>query len=148
MPQRADYVHLMADLLCESFDSVHGKQIVGLDIGCGASCIYSLLGAREYGWSFLASDFDAVALANASEIVEKNGLQEQIQFRQQRNALRALRGVLKRHEELAFCMCNPPFHESLEHARRAAERKWQGLGKSKSEKNYQALEFKGDFESD
>ena len=130
----------MADLLSESIEPILGPHIVGLDIGCGASCIYSLLGAKEYGWRFVASDVDSTALRNASELLKANGLEEQILLRTQRHRDKALRGVLK--DRVALQMCNPPFHESMEHAQKAALRKWERLGKRGAEKNYQVgLEF-------
>ena len=44
----------------------------------GASCIYSLLGAREYSWRFIASDIDELALQHAGELVAENDLKQQI----------------------------------------------------------------------
>ncbi|CAE8609194.1 unnamed protein product, partial [Polarella glacialis] len=148
VPQRVDYIHVMADLLAlPSNDTpgsprlpVRGPGVLGLDIGTGASCIYCLLGAREYGWSFIASDVDQSALANAAAILAQNGLETQVQLRLQRDPSRILRGVLGREETIAFCVCNPPFHESLQYARRSAGSKWRGLGKEDEqgvEKNYQ-----------
>ena len=49
-----------------------------LDIFAGASCIYSLLGAREYSWRFIASDIDELALQHAGELVAENDLKQQI----------------------------------------------------------------------
>lgn len=34
------------------------EGIRGLDIGTGASAIYPLLGAKVYGWAFIATDID------------------------------------------------------------------------------------------
>jgi ribosomal protein L11 methylase PrmA len=45
-----------------------------LDIGTGASCIYPLLGAKHFGWSFIASDIDSTAIASASCNVGLNDL--------------------------------------------------------------------------
>ena len=66
VPGRADYVHHIADLLAESAGTgtiPTGPEIRGLDVGTGASLIYPLIGAAAYGWSFLASECDAAALA-------------------------------------------------------------------------------------
>eukprot|EP00438_Fugacium_kawagutii_P028861 Skav214200 [mRNA] locus=scaffold2153:196926:199919:+ [translate_table: standard] len=46
-----------------------------------ASCIYSLLGAREYGWRFIATDIDQLALQHARQLVAENDLQKQIKLR-------------------------------------------------------------------
>ena len=37
----------------------------------------------------------------------------------------------RRPQVVAFSVCNPPFHETLEHAQRAASDKWQRLGNQK-----------------
>lgn len=56
--------------------------VISIDISTpGASCIYSLLGAREYAWRFIASDIDAVALQHAAQLVAENGLEKQITLR-------------------------------------------------------------------
>jgi hypothetical protein len=50
VPGRADYVHGLADLLATDHDGVvpRGAAVRVLDIGVGASCIYPLIGNREY----------------------------------------------------------------------------------------------------
>lgn len=47
----------------------------GIDVGTGASCIYPLLGAKVAGWSFLATEIDAVSAKWAEKNVRSNGLQ-------------------------------------------------------------------------
>lgn len=47
----------------------------GVDVGTGASCIYPLLGAKVAGWSFLATEIDAVSAEWAEKNVRSNGLQ-------------------------------------------------------------------------
>jgi 23S rRNA A1618 N6-methylase RlmF len=44
----------------------------GLDIGCGANLVYSLLGASAYGWHMTALDTDGSALAVADRILTAN----------------------------------------------------------------------------
>ena len=102
VPQRADYVHTIADLLNASLSIVAGDdqqaseaigpRIWGLDIGTGASCIYSLLGVREYGWSFIASDVDEVALRNAEDVLSANSLSSRITLRRQADPKQILEG--------------------------------------------------------
>lgn len=153
VPQRVDYLHVMADLLQQTLyedvvpdvvanqPPVHIRGLRGLDIGTGASCIYSLLGAREYSWRFIASDIDELALQHAEELVAENDLKQQIVLRQQKDPKLVLRGVLlKKDFSVAFAVCNPPFHESLERAQQAARDKWQRLGKELESKNYQGRE--------
>jgi len=132
IPGRADYVHGLADLLAQD----HGDQIpIGpsiraLDIGTGASCIYPLIGVREYGWRFVGSDIDANALASARAIIEQNpGLAERIELRTQTAHAHIFNGVVAGDERFELTLCNPPFHASAAEAAQDSERKWRKLGK-------------------
>ena len=69
VPGRADYLHLLADLLASEAPggaTPHGQAVRGLDVGVGASCIYPLIGHSEYGWSFVGSDVDERSLSSAA----------------------------------------------------------------------------------
>ena len=59
IPGRADYIHYLADLLCEhNFGrNPNGVKIKCLDVGVGANCIYPILGVTEYNWNFIGSSF-------------------------------------------------------------------------------------------
>ena len=80
IPSRADYIHHIHDLISSSSSSSssgsssRGSSIRGIDIGCGASLIYSLVGTNEYGWSFVSTDIDVGAIASARRIVENNNI--------------------------------------------------------------------------
>ena len=135
VPGRADYLHVIADLLAadnvgEGGSVPRGREIRGLDIGVGASCIYPLIGHAEYGWSFLASDIDDQSLVSAAAIARANDAP--VVLRRQPNAERVLEGVLRPREEgaVAFTLCNPPFYASAEEEAAAAARKWKGLRRS------------------
>src|SRR5665647_2527538 len=67
IPGRADYIHHVADLLA----GVTGLVRV-LDIGVGANCVYPIIGFKEYGWQFLGTDIDPVALEAAGKILKAN----------------------------------------------------------------------------
>ncbi|QHN85256.1 Methyltransferase-like protein [Arachis hypogaea] len=60
VPNRSNYIHWLNDLLSyhiiptNSICSQQGK-VRGFDIGTGANCIYPLLGASFFGWSFVGS---------------------------------------------------------------------------------------------
>lgn len=128
IPGRVDYIHYLADLLEGSLGTMpKGKEIRGLDIGVGSSCIYPILGQREYGWSFVGSEIDSLAIRSAMEIVEKNGLTEDIEIRQQHNQQDLFFGIIKKNEKFHFSMCNPPFHASKFQAEAAAKRKLSNL---------------------
>ena len=75
IPGRADYIFHLAELL--GFDTAaHSKETLQrhvriLDLGCGANCIYPLLGKSLFGWSFIGSETDKMALESAETILEK-----------------------------------------------------------------------------
>lgn len=75
VPNRLNYIHWINDLLSsEIIPSVQGltDRVRGFDIGTGANCIYPLLGASLFGWSFVGSDVTEVALEWATKNVESN----------------------------------------------------------------------------
>lgn len=133
IPGRADYLHHLADLLASSN---HGKiprgaRVRALDIGTGANCVYPLIGSSEYGWHFLGSEIDPVALAAATQIVKSNlGLGRKIELRLQRDPARMLGGLCRPGESFEVSLCNPPFHDSPEAAALGTRRKWKNLGKA------------------
>jgi 23S rRNA (adenine1618-N6)-methyltransferase len=145
IPGRADHLHYLADLLADLNGGVipRGNSIQVLDIGVGANCIYPLIGQREYGWQFVGSDIDKVALANAQSIVDANGLSETISLRLQVSAASIFQGVVKPNEVFDLCMCNPPFHASLAEARSGTQRKWKNLGIDSNKKKIPVLNFGG-----
>ncbi len=145
VPGRADQLHYLADLLAELNGGVipRGESLRVLDIGVGANCIYPLIGQREYGWQFVGTDIDAVAIANAQKIVEANGLGEVITLRLQASPSAIFQGVVKPAEVFDLSMCNPPFHASLAEARSGTQRKWKNLGVEANKKKVPVLNFGG-----
>lgn len=130
IPGRADYLHHLADLLRTSNGgkTPPGDRIRCLDVGTGANCVYPIIGASEYGWSFLGSDIDAVAVASAAMIVKLNPvLRRKIELRQQRRSDSAFDGIIQPGELFDASLCNPPFHASQAEARTAALRKLRNL---------------------
>ncbi len=132
VPGRADYIHNIADLLASENGEVIplGKVVKCLDVGVGANCIYPIIGSREYGWSFVGSDVEAVAIDSATSIVEKNDtLKDNIELRLQANTYDTFRGVMKADEHFDVTICNPPFHSSLAEAHASTLRKLSSLNK-------------------
>jgi len=128
IPGRADYIHYIHDLI----QPKNGQQIVGLDIGTGASCIYPILGVAIYDWEFVAADIDARSIRSAINIVNKNEvLKEMIDCRVQAKASRFFRGIIDEGEKFAFTMCNPPFHATAQDAFEQTNRKAQNLAHAK-----------------
>ncbi|TSD64652.1 23S rRNA (adenine(1618)-N(6))-methyltransferase RlmF [Inquilinus sp. KBS0705] len=130
IPGRADYIHYAADILAESNDGAvpTGRQVKVLDIGVGANCIYPLIGYKTYGWSFVGSEIDHIALRSAKNITEANGLAKAIEIRKQTGTANIFEGIIKPGELFDIAICNPPFHASEKEALEGSQRKWKNLG--------------------
>ncbi|UWQ74046.1 23S rRNA (adenine(1618)-N(6))-methyltransferase RlmF [Leisingera sp. M658] len=134
IPGRVDYIHYLADLLADSYNQEvpRGRHIKVLDIGTGASLVYPLTGQSEYGWHFTGVDIDAGAIKSARQICEFNKLA--ITLRRQRKPENIFHGVIQPNDAFHVTMCNPPFHGSIEKAKKGTQRKWANLGKGRSTK--------------
>ena len=122
IPGRVDYIHHLADLVKGE------KDVRVLDIGTGASCIYPLLGVKEYNWNFVATDIELDSLDYAQDIIDDNGLDVKIELRQQFDEQHILKGVIEDEDAFTVTMCNPPFYKSKEEAMGANRRKTRNLG--------------------
>jgi len=130
IPGRADYIHHIAQMLGSRNEGVipAGNKIVCLDIGTGANCVYPIIGHKEYGWSFIGSDTDPVAIASAKKIVSQHpALKGQIDIRWQKDPKNTLEGIIKKGELIDLSICNPPFHASQEAVQEATLRKLSNL---------------------
>lgn len=130
IPGRADHIHYLADLLgsCNSNKIPVGNQIKCLDIGVGANCVYPFIGNKEYGWTFIGTDIDPVAIESASKVVECNiFLKGQIELRLQRKPSEKYNGIIQKDEYFDLSICNPPFHASIEEANYATLSKLSNL---------------------
>ena len=139
IPGRSDYLHHIADLLAgANRDMVpRGESVRVLDVGTGSSVIYPLIGRCEYGWSFVGTDIDPIAIASAEKIVKANSaLSGAVELRRQKERASILRGVISDSEIFDLTICNPPFHASLEEARQGTQRKWDNLGIQTSKLNF------------
>lgn len=135
VPGRVDYIHHIADLLVESNDGEipHGDSVVGLDIGVGANCIYPLLGAAIYDWSFVGTDILSESLENCSLILEENPqLNQLISLQQQLDSRSIFKTIILPEDRFAFTICNPPFHASAEEATSGSARKVSNLTSKKT----------------
>ncbi|MCB6182076.1 23S rRNA (adenine(1618)-N(6))-methyltransferase RlmF [Leeia sp. TBRC 13508] len=131
IPGRVDYLHCLADLIKYPDEPIKGQPAPHiLDIGTGANLIYPLLGHQVYGWHFVGSDIDKLALRNAKFILEANPkITKHVDLRQQKYTESVLDGVIRGSDRFAAVMCNPPFHASEEEANEVASEKWRKLGK-------------------
>ncbi|WP_437613206.1 23S rRNA (adenine(1618)-N(6))-methyltransferase RlmF [Erwinia sp. V71] len=133
VPGRADYIHHLADLLAEDHQRVVPRAINVLDIGCGANCIYPLIGFREYGWRFTGSESNEQAIKSANAIIAANaGLAQGIRLRRQKDNHAIFRGVIHKNELYHASVCNPPFHASAGDAQQGTQRKLRNLGLDKN----------------
>ncbi len=137
IPGRADYIHHIADLLSASNGSKMppGNQITCLDVGLGANCVYPIIGNKTYGWSFVGSDIDPLALESANKIIAANpGLAANVSCRLQTNPKDIFEGIIQADEFFDLTICNPPFHDSLEAATAGSLRKVKNLTLKKIKK--------------
>ncbi|KAF7903260.1 uncharacterized protein EAF01_006309 [Botrytis porri] len=120
VPNRLNYILWLQELIDTSSDVYNdcynsNRQVHGLDIGTGASCIYPLLGcAQRASWRFTGTDIDDRSIAFARTNVQNNGLQTRIQLIQTKS-----KGPLIPLDQIAchsldFTLCNPPFYTSAE----------------------------------
>ncbi|PFH55961.1 hypothetical protein XA68_17321 [Ophiocordyceps unilateralis] len=137
IPNRHNYVLWLKGLLDTSSYSPPGQELLGLDIGTGASCIYPLVACVQRPWSFVATDIDAESLAWARRNVQLNKLGHRIRV-VDRNADDDL--IPLDHlglDSIDFVMTNPPFYASeadmLESARRKARPPWSACTGSRTE---------------
>ena len=139
IPGRVDYVHYLADLLASSnnHEIPRGRNIKALDVGTGANLVYPLTGQSEYGWHFTGVDIDPDAIKAAQKICQLNKLE--ITLRRQNIRENIFIGVIRPKETFHITMCNPPFHASIEQAKKGTKRKWENLGKG----TLQTLNFGG-----
>jgi 23S rRNA (adenine1618-N6)-methyltransferase len=139
VPNRLNYILWLRDLMALSSppQSTMAATITGLDVGCGASLIYPLLGSKLFGWEFLGVDVTPEALSAARQNIESNPdlaqlielqlvemtVTQQDHFKVTDRA-NAHRGILTQCAEFfkgrtfTFSMCNPPFFETIEEAGR------------------------------
>jgi len=130
IPGRADYIHYIADLLANyNYGAIpRGRKVLGVDIGVGANCIYPILGYQLFGWDFIGTDVDAVALKNAQKIIDNNeNLHGAFTLLKQNNSGNLLKGIITAEKKFDFTICNPPFHASETEAKAASLRKVSNL---------------------
>ncbi|WP_404366019.1 23S rRNA (adenine(1618)-N(6))-methyltransferase RlmF [Marinobacter sp.] len=140
IPGRSDYLHYAADLLAETPGNPgntipRGRRIRVLDVGMGANCIYPIVGSRLYGWQFVGTDIDPVAVRSAKTIADSNPvLKGRIECRLQPSEQNIFRGVIGDREAFDLMLCNPPFHASLAEATAGTRQKVRNLAASAKKK--------------
>jgi 23S rRNA (adenine1618-N6)-methyltransferase len=131
IPGRADYIHYAADLLasCNKDTIPKGVKVKVLDVGVGANVVYPIIGHQEYGWYFVGSDIDLVAIKSAQNIANVNpSIKRAIDIRLQANKASIFKGIVHQEERFDLTICNPPFHASAAEAMAGSQRKVRNLG--------------------
>ncbi|KAI9839098.1 MAG: hypothetical protein M1837_002237 [Sclerophora amabilis] len=108
-----DLLDTTSDKYIDRYDA--SREVVGLDIGTGASCIYPLLGCvQRPKWRFAATDIDDNSLQTAQKNVENNKFQSRVRLVKTsiEDALIPLGSI--GIDGIDFTMCNPPFYASKE----------------------------------
>ena len=122
VPGRADYLYHVRDLLGDKTG-----QVRVLDIGTGANLIYPMIGSQAFGWQFVATDADSIAIRNAHKLLTDNPQLAGIDIRMQRKAEQVFTGMIREGEYFDLTLCNPPFYASQKEAEAQARRKWRNL---------------------
>ncbi|GMH32472.1 hypothetical protein BSKO_00306 [Bryopsis sp. KO-2023] len=110
---RLNYLLWLEDLLGLSTPP---GDVRGLDIGCGANCVYPLLGATALEWEFVGVDIEEAAVESAKKNVEMNpSISHLISIRHVAKGCKdILKPALEANERFHFSMCNPPFFATME----------------------------------
>ena len=132
VPQRRAYLDWVRQLLglCpppkSPGDATSSCPVRGLDIGCGASLIFPLLGAAGFGWSWVATESDPgnriwakkTAACNPSLAIEIRetkppGGPGPAPTAEAGGASLLVGVVRPESERFAFSVCNPPFFSDM-----------------------------------
>ncbi|KAK4553783.1 hypothetical protein LTR86_009281 [Recurvomyces mirabilis] len=120
VPVRWNYVHWIQELLdttseeySEAYDQ--DRDVLGLDIGVGASCIYPLLACSSRPeWRMAGTDIDPYSFEHARRNVEANALSKQVRLVMSKTEGPLIPIDAMKVDELDFVMTNPPFYDSHE----------------------------------
>ena len=118
VPNRWNYVHWIQSLIdstnpdfSESYDP--NREVIGLDIGTGASAIYAMLMLRTRpNWTMCATDVDKKSMDSAAANLASNSLLSRTKILQTipENSLIPIKAF--NVDKLDFTMCNPPWYSS------------------------------------
>jgi len=110
IPLRLNYIHWIEDLVEKSLSD----EVCGIDIGCGASCVYALLGNRINKWKFIVTEVDEYSEQYARTNIKLNNMEDAITLLKVSATDPLLTTVLKVNDaKYDFCMCNPPFFSEV-----------------------------------
>lgn len=114
VPQRLNYICWIEDLvkLLALNLASSDLNVLGIDIGTGASCIFPILSCHKNpGWSFIGVEADQKSYSVAMENVQKNFMDDRIRI-VKISTEDTLNDILcLANSPATFIMCNPPFFE-------------------------------------
>lgn len=128
IPGRIDYLYYINDLVGE------GNKTV-MDIGCGASLIYSLLARKEFNWNVISSDISKTSLEHANSLLKLNSL-NRIELKYQKDSKDIFKGIIDKSQFIDACICNPPFFKSSREAEKVSTRKNRNLNLPSNNRNF------------
>ncbi|XP_067633554.1 U6 small nuclear RNA (adenine-(43)-N(6))-methyltransferase isoform X2 [Eurosta solidaginis] len=113
LPLRLNYILWLEDLLVP-LKLAATEEVNGIDIGCGSSCIYSLLASRKNAWHMHALETNASNLEHARNNVKLNSLENLVEIFKQidKQVVFSDFFITKPDVKFHFCLCNPPFYDS------------------------------------
>lgn len=112
VPQRLNYICWIEDLVKLVEIQSPDVNVLGIDIGTGASCIFPILSChRNPTWSFIGVEADTKSYAVALENVQKNFMDDRISMIKITTEDTLNDILCLSHQPITFIMCNPPFFE-------------------------------------
>lgn len=113
LPLRLNYILWIEDLLKHSDIK---DEIIGIDIGTGACCIYCLLALRmNDNWRMFGLEIDKENVKYAASNVLRNKLEQKITVIDQEGSDRIFEKLFNAYDnKKTFTICNPPFFSSKE----------------------------------
>ncbi|KAF2199180.1 hypothetical protein GQ43DRAFT_399306 [Delitschia confertaspora ATCC 74209] len=120
VPIRWNYAHWIQELI-DSTNSNYSdnydpkRQVVGLDIGTGASAIYAMLLLRTRpNWTMCVTDIDKKSMDSAAANLAINSLLPRTKILQTMPSNSLIPFQALNVEKLDFTMCNPPFFNDVQ----------------------------------
>lgn len=112
VPQRLNYICWIEDLVQLLENQMSDLNVLGIDIGTGASCIFPILGChRNPAWSMIGVEADAKSFAVAQENVQRNFMDDRICILKLSTDSTLNDILCMASRPVTFIMCNPPFFE-------------------------------------
>lgn len=112
VPQRLNYICWVEDLVKLIEAQVPDLNVIGFDIGTGASCIFPILGChRNPTWSFVGVETDSKSFSVALENVKNNFMEDRIRLVKITTEDTLSDILCLSSYSITFIMCNPPFFE-------------------------------------